>query len=202
MREGTDKTHRWIVDPLDGTTNFLHGIPHFAISIALEREGAIVAGLVYNPVSEELFVAEKGKGAFLNDHRIRVAGAQATLAMPSSPAACRISAAAISNLAAGRSARCRARSRACAASARPRSTWPGSPPAASTPIGTAILKPWDLAAGIILVREAGGYVSDLRRRRRDVGQGQRRRRQRDHQQGTAAGAQGSQGQLEPARSRR
>ena len=74
MREGADKSHRWIVDPLDGTTNFLHGIPHFAISIALEREGTIVAGLVYNPVSEDLFIAEKGKGAFLNDHRIRVAG--------------------------------------------------------------------------------------------------------------------------------
>ena len=52
MREGTDKSHRWIVDPLDGTSNFLHGIPYFAISLALEREGAIVAGLVYNPASE------------------------------------------------------------------------------------------------------------------------------------------------------
>ena len=72
-REGTDKTHRWIVDPLDGTTNFLHGIPHFAISIALEREGTIVAGLVYNPANDELFTAERGKGAFLNDQRLRVA---------------------------------------------------------------------------------------------------------------------------------
>ena len=72
--EGTDKTHCWIVDPLDGTLNFLHGIPHFAISIALEREGAIVAGIVYNPVSDELFTAERGKGAFLNDRRLRVAG--------------------------------------------------------------------------------------------------------------------------------
>src|SRR5471032_1131704 len=73
-REGADKSHTWIVDPLDGTTNFLHGIPQFAISIALEREGAIVAGLIYNPAIEELFIAEKGKGAFLNDARIRVAG--------------------------------------------------------------------------------------------------------------------------------
>jgi myo-inositol-1(or 4)-monophosphatase len=73
MREGTDKTHRWIVDPLDGTSNFLHGIPHFAISIALEREGTIVAGLIYNPANEELFTAERGKGAFLNDQRLRVA---------------------------------------------------------------------------------------------------------------------------------
>src|SRR6201997_1065816 len=70
---GSDTSHRWIVDPLDGTTNFLHGIPHFAVSIALERDGAIVAGLVYNPANEEMFVAERGKGAFLNDRRIRVA---------------------------------------------------------------------------------------------------------------------------------
>src|SRR6516225_2426993 len=65
-REGTDKSHRWIVDPLDGTTNFLHGIPQFAISIALEREGTVVAGVVYNPANDELFTAERGKGAFLN----------------------------------------------------------------------------------------------------------------------------------------
>ena len=71
---GADTTNRWIVDPLDGTTNFLHGIPQFAISVGLEREGVIVAGLVYNPANDELYVAEKGKGAFLNDRRIRVAG--------------------------------------------------------------------------------------------------------------------------------
>ncbi|MBI3433538.1 MAG: inositol monophosphatase [Proteobacteria bacterium] len=71
--EGPDKTHTWIVDPLDGTTNFLHGIPQFAVSIALERDGAIVAGIVLNPVADELFVAERGKGAYLNDRRIRVA---------------------------------------------------------------------------------------------------------------------------------
>src|SRR6195952_3933954 len=72
-REGADKSHTWIVDPLDGTTNFLHGIPQFAISIGLEREGAIIAGIVYNPVTDELFTAERGKGAFLNDKRMRVA---------------------------------------------------------------------------------------------------------------------------------
>src|SRR5258708_6320709 len=72
-REGDDKSHCWIVDPLDGTTNFLHGIPQFAISIALEREGVIVAGVIYNPANEELFLAERGKGAFLNDQRLRVA---------------------------------------------------------------------------------------------------------------------------------
>src|ERR1700761_6129905 len=70
---GSDTPPRWIVDPLDGTTNFLHGIPHFAVSIALERDGAVVAGVVYNPANDDLFVAERGKGAFLNDRRIRVA---------------------------------------------------------------------------------------------------------------------------------
>ena len=73
MVEGTDKTHTWIVDPLDGTTNFLHAIPHFAINIALQREGVVVAAVTYNPVTNELFWAEKGKGCYLNDHRLRVA---------------------------------------------------------------------------------------------------------------------------------
>ena len=74
--EGTDKTHTWIVDPLDGTTNFLHAIPHFAINIALQREGAVVAALTHNPVTNETFWAEKGKGAFVNDKRLRVAARQ------------------------------------------------------------------------------------------------------------------------------
>ncbi len=70
--KGSDKTHRFIIDPLDGTTNFLHGIPHFAISIALEREidghpKELVAGVIFNPITDEMFFAEKGKGAFLND---------------------------------------------------------------------------------------------------------------------------------------
>ena len=70
--EGSDPHHRWIVDPLDGTTNFLHGIPHFAISIALERDGEIVAGVVYEPTRDEMYWAEKGAGAYLNDRRLRV----------------------------------------------------------------------------------------------------------------------------------
>src|SRR5215467_13498584 len=72
-QEGADKTHTWVVDPLDGTTNFLHGIPQFAISIGLEREGTIIAGVIYNPANDELYTAERGKGAFLNDQRLRVA---------------------------------------------------------------------------------------------------------------------------------
>ena len=70
--EGASRLNRWIVDPLDGTTNFLHAVPHFAVSIALEQAGEIVAGVVYDPIKEELFVAERGNGAFLNDRRIRV----------------------------------------------------------------------------------------------------------------------------------
>src|SRR5215471_3814317 len=66
MREGADKSHTCIVDPLDGTTNFLHGIPQFAIPIGLQREGVLIAGLIYNPANEELYTAERGKGAFLN----------------------------------------------------------------------------------------------------------------------------------------
>src|SRR6201999_825034 len=71
--EGTDKTHTWIVDPLDGSTNFLDAIPHFAINIALQREGAVVAAVTYNPITNELFWAEKGKGGFGSDKRLRVA---------------------------------------------------------------------------------------------------------------------------------
>jgi myo-inositol-1(or 4)-monophosphatase len=74
LEAGTDKTNRWIVDPIDGTTNFIHAIPHFAISIALEREGRLVAGVVFNPITDDLYWAETGKGAFWNDKRLRVAG--------------------------------------------------------------------------------------------------------------------------------
>jgi myo-inositol-1(or 4)-monophosphatase len=143
-REGADKSHTWIVDPLDGTTNFLHGIPQFAISIALEREGAVVAGLVYNPANEELFIAEKGKGAFLNDQRIRVAGRKRgdialarkeTGAMQEQVAGLRRFGAAALDL-------------AWIAAGRLDGYWERD------------IKPWDMAAGLILVREAGGYVSD------------------------------------------
>src|SRR2546423_13889098 len=68
---GSDPRHRWIVDPLDGTTNFLHGIPHFAISIGLERDGEIVAGVIYEPTRDEMYWAEKGAGAYVNDRRLR-----------------------------------------------------------------------------------------------------------------------------------
>src|SRR6201992_2059836 len=73
-REGQDKSHTWIVDPLDGTTNFLHGIPQFAISIGLQREGVIIPGVIYNPAHDELYIAERGKGAFPTESRLRRAG--------------------------------------------------------------------------------------------------------------------------------
>src|ERR1700688_4128879 len=74
VRVGDDKAPTWIVDPLGGTPNFLHGIPQFAISIGLQREGVMIAGLIYNPANDDLYIAERGKGAFLNDQRLRVAG--------------------------------------------------------------------------------------------------------------------------------
>lgn len=70
--EGTDKTHKFIVDPIDGTLNFMHSIPHFAISIALEREGRLVAGVIHNPITDEMFWAETGRGAYRNDYRLKV----------------------------------------------------------------------------------------------------------------------------------
>ena len=77
--KGTDGQHRWIIDPLDGTTNFLHAIPLFAVSIGLQRGPDIVAGVIHNPITDELFTAERGGGAFLNDKRLRV-GARTSLA--------------------------------------------------------------------------------------------------------------------------
>ncbi|OAN75282.1 inositol monophosphatase [Sulfitobacter sp. EhC04] len=71
---GQDPTRRWIVDPLDGTTNFLHGLPHWAVSIGLEHKGQIVAGVVFDPAKDEMFFAEKGAGAWMNESRLRVSG--------------------------------------------------------------------------------------------------------------------------------
>jgi len=159
-REGTDKAHRWIVDPLDGTTNFLHGIPHFAISIALERNGAVVAGLIYNPANDEMFIAERGKGAFLNDKRIRVAARER---LADAVVACGLPhygrgdlalarneiAAAQQHFAGLRRYGAAALDLAWVAAGRLDVYWERD------------LSPWDLAAGSLLVREAGGFVSDL-----------------------------------------
>src|SRR5436190_8909259 len=158
--EGSDPHHRWIVDPLDGTTNFLHGIPHFAISIGLERDGEVVAGVVYEPTRDEMFWAEKGIGAYLNDRRLRVSARRqlaeavigtglpfgdridqpkylATLArvMAATSGVRRLGAAALDL--------------AYVAAGRFDGFWEYK------------LFPWDIAAGLLLVREAGGFVSDL-----------------------------------------
>ena len=72
IEKNKDKTNFWIIDPIDGTINFLHGIPHFAISIALKSDNEIISGLIYDPIKDEMFYAEKNNGAFLNNQRIRV----------------------------------------------------------------------------------------------------------------------------------
>ncbi len=159
-REGTDKSHTWIVDPLDGTTNFLHGIPQFAISIGLAREGTVIAGVIYNPANDELYIAERGKGAFLNDQRLRVAGRrklnecviacglphigrgdheqfrQEMIAIQDRVAGLRRFGAASLDL-------------AFVAAGRLDGYWERN------------LSPWDIAAGQIMVKEAGGTVSDV-----------------------------------------
>jgi myo-inositol-1(or 4)-monophosphatase len=157
---GEDKSHCWIVDPLDGTTNFLHGIPQFAISIGLEREGVIVAGVIYNPANEELFTAERGKGAFLNDQRLRVA---ARRRMSEAVVACglphmgrgdlalfRGEIAVVQERVAGlRRFGAAALDLAWVAAGRFDAFWERD------------LAPWDMAAGILMVREAGGFATDL-----------------------------------------
>jgi myo-inositol-1(or 4)-monophosphatase len=157
--EGTDKTHRWIVDPLDGTTNFLHAMPHFAINIALEREGQVVAAVTYNPANADLFWAERGRGAFLNDHRLRVAARTRFEEA--------VFATGIPFMGHGQHGRflkelhqisqkvsgvrrfgAAALDLAWVAAGRFDGFWERD------------LKPWDMAAGILLVTEAGGVVTD------------------------------------------
>ena len=157
---GTDQSHTWIVDPLDGTTNFLHGIPHFAVSVGLQREGVLIAGVVYNPANDDLFLAERGKGAYLNDQRLRVA---ARKRLNESVIACglphigrgdySVSAAELSTLqpqvAGLRRFGAASLDLAWVAAGRFDGYWERN------------LSSWDMAAGIVLVREAGGFVSDI-----------------------------------------
>jgi myo-inositol-1(or 4)-monophosphatase len=161
--DGPDKSHRFIIDPLDGTTNFLHGIPHFAISIALEREGQLVSGVIYNPVIDEMFTAEKGHGAYVNDKRMRVAvrkQLQVSVSATGIPFLGRGDEAghqrflselhAVMNVSAGiRRFGSAALDLAWVAAGRFDAYWERG------------LAPWDLAAGILMVREAGGVTTDL-----------------------------------------
>lgn len=157
---GADATHRWIVDPLDGTTNFLHSNPLFAVSIGLEREGQLVAGVIYNPASDELFTAEKGKGAFMNDRRLRVAArksisdALVTTGIPhrgrdGHPRFLKEMERIMSEVSGIRRTGSAALDMAFVGAGRFDAYWEHN------------LKAWDLAAGIVIVREAGGFVSDL-----------------------------------------
>jgi len=156
----TDTSNRWIVDPLDGTTNFLHGIPHFAISIALERDGELFAGVVYSPVPDEMFVAEKGSGTFLNGRRLRVSGrrdmAESIFAtgipfkgIPDHELFLQQVSEVMSVSAGVRRFGSAALDLAYVAAGRYDGYWENG------------LNPWDMAAGIVLVREAGGFVTDF-----------------------------------------
>ena len=158
--EGTDSEHRWIVDPLDGTLNFLHGIPHFAISIALERAGQIVAGVIYNPATHELFTAEKGGGAFFNDRRMRVSArrklddAILCTGIPSKGRGdhelfVRQIQPIMTKVCGVRRTGSAALDLAWVAAGRFDGFWETG------------LAPWDVAAGVLMVREAGGFVSCL-----------------------------------------
>jgi myo-inositol-1(or 4)-monophosphatase len=157
---GADPTRRWIVDPLDGTTNFLHGLPHWAVSIALEHKGEIVAGVVYDPVKDEIFVAEKGAGAWMNDRRLRVSGRRDMLEMifatgipfggrPELPQSLREIATLIPRTAGIRRWGTASLDLAYVAAGRFDGYWERR------------LNPWDVAAGILLVREAGGFVGSI-----------------------------------------
>ncbi|HLT79004.1 MAG TPA: inositol monophosphatase family protein [Ferrovibrio sp.] len=157
--EARDGRHYWIIDPLDGTTNFLHGIPHFAISVAVQREGELIAGIVLDVIRDELFWAEKGVGAYLNERRIRVSARRklsealfATgipfLGRPGHAEFRRELAAVMGEVAGIRRMGSAALDLAYVAAGRYDGYWETG------------LSPWDVAAGIVLVREAGGMVTD------------------------------------------
>ena len=158
--EGQDPTRRWIVDPLDGTTNFLHGMPHWAVSIALEHKGEIVSAVVFDAAKDELFWAEKGAGAWCNDKRMRVSGrrnlheavfatgvpfgAKSTL-----PATLQDLARLMPACAGVRRWGAASLDLAYVAAGRYDGYWERE------------LKAWDIAAGLLLVKEAGGFVSAM-----------------------------------------
>ncbi len=158
---GKDPTRRWIVDPLDGTTNFLHGLPHWAISIALEHKGEIVAGVVFDAAKEEMFYAEKGEGAWLNDsNRLRVSGRNRMIeaifatGLPFGgradlPETLKDLARLLPATAGVRRWGAASLDMAYVAAGRYDGFWERG------------LQPWDLAAGTIIVKEAGGFVQPI-----------------------------------------
>ena len=167
---GEDGHHRWIIDPIDGTTNFLHGIPHFAISIGLEMDGEIIAGLVFNPITDETYYAEKGKGAFLNDKRLRVSSrgnlADSVIATgipfngrPGHKPFLKQLERVMGTVAGVRRMGTASLDLAYVAAGRYDGYWETG------------LQPWDVAAGIILVREAGGFITELDGGKNIIGSG-------------------------------
>ena len=159
--DGADPTRRWIVDPLDGTTNFLHGMPHWAISIALEHKGEIVSGVIYDAAKDELFWAEKGAGAWMNDRRLRVSGRRVMQeavfatgvpfgAKKTLPAMLGDLARLMPGCAGVRRWGAAALDLAYVAAGRYDGYWERE------------LQAWDIAAGLILVREAGGMLAPVR----------------------------------------
>lgn len=158
--EGRDPRRRWVVDPLDGTTNFLHGLPHWAISIAVEENNAIIAALVYDPIKDELFTAERGQGCFLNDRRLRVSSRRN---LADAIFATGIPFKGLD----GHDGFLAELKGVMAVSAGVRRWGTASLDLAYIAAGRYDgfwergLHPWDFAAGILLVREAGGMVSEL-----------------------------------------
>lgn len=159
--EGADPTRRWIVDPLDGTTNFLHGLPHWAVSIALEHKGAIVAAVVFDPAKDEMFMAERGQGAFLNAQRLRVSDRTKMIesifatglpfgGRPELPDTLKQLARLLPMTAGVRRYGAAALDLAYVAAGRYEGYWERQ------------LNAWDVAAGVLLVREAGGFVESFR----------------------------------------
>lgn len=157
---GKDENKRFIIDPLDGTTNFLHGIPHWAISIALEVDGEVTVGLVYDPIKDEMFTAEKNNGAFMRRKRLRVSGRRDMMNATIACGAPRRAVAkqdqfiqeykAVLSIAPGvRRFGAAALDLAYVAAGRFDGFWERD------------LKAWDVAAGILIVKEAGGFAKDI-----------------------------------------
>ena len=158
--EGQDPTRRWIVDPLDGTTNFLHGLPHWAVSVGLEHKGKIVAGVIYDPCKDEMFLAEKGEGAWLNESRLRVSGRNKMIesifatGLPFGgradlPETLQDLARIMPTCAGVRRFGSAALDMAYVAAGRYEGFWERN------------LKSWDMAAGMIIVQESGGLIEPL-----------------------------------------
>jgi len=157
---GEDPTRRWIVDPLDGTTNFLHGLPHWAVSIALEHKGQVVAGVIYDPSKDEMFFAEKGQGAWINDQRLRVSGRAHMIesifatggpyaGSPVLPEWLQQQARLLPVCAGVRRWGAAALDLAYVAAGRLDGYWERG------------INSWDMAAGVVIVREAGGLIEAL-----------------------------------------